>query len=93
MDWRLLVTTFGLVFLAELGDKTQLAAITLTGNTGKGLTVFLGGALALVTSTLLAVLVGEALLKVVPPIYIKRIGGVLFLVIGILMIWGKFKWL
>lgn len=89
MDWKVFATTFGLLFLAELGDKTQLAVMTMTAKTGKWLPVFLGGAIALAISTLLAVLVGEALLRIVPEIYIKRVGGALFLAIGILMLWGK----
>ena len=48
MDWKLLATVFGTTFLAELGDKTQLALITFTCSNRHPLSVFLGGSLALV---------------------------------------------
>ena len=47
MDWRALVTTFGLIFLAEMGDKTQLAAISLVGKTRAPWSVLLGASAAL----------------------------------------------
>jgi len=51
MDWKTILSTFGLIFLAELGDKTQLACIALTCRARSPLAVFLGavGALAVVT--------------------------------------------
>ena len=55
MDWRLLVAIFGLVFVAELGDKTQLAVITMTARTGKPITVLVGAVVALALVTLLGV--------------------------------------
>ncbi len=71
------------VFLAELGDKTQLATLTFAATPGVGrLGVFLAAAGALVTSSLLAVLVGERLGAWIPPHYLTRAAGVLFVGIG-----------
>jgi len=86
MDWRLMITTFGSVFLAELGDKTQLA--TLCFATGKNTfgPVFIGSSLALVTSSLLACLLGSALTKVLPIRWVHLGAGVLFIVIGALLV-------
>ncbi len=89
MDWKLALTAFATLFLAELGDKTQLAAIGLTANTGKPLPVFIGAATALVSITLLAVVFGESATKLVPASYLHKGAGVLFLLIGVLMLWGK----
>ena len=89
MDWKLLLTAFGTLFLAELGDKTQLAALTLTAKTGKPVPVFLGAVSALVIITLLAVIVGEAAARVVPAGYLHKGAAGLFILIGILMLLGK----
>ncbi len=83
MDVKLLLTTFGMVFLAELGDKTQLTTFCLSAECTNGkLPVFLGSACALVLSSLLAVLCGEAISRAVPPVYIKIVAGIFFLVVG-----------
>jgi len=86
MDWRLLLTTFGSVFLAELGDKTQLA--TLCFATGKNTfgPVFIGSSLALVTSSLLACLLGSALTKVLPIRWVHLGAGLVFIIIGALLV-------
>lgn len=89
MDWKIVATTFMTLFLAELGDKTQLAAITMTANTQKPLSVFVGGALALAVVTGIGVLFGSALLQVVPEEVIKKIAAAGFVVIGVLMYFGK----
>jgi len=81
--------TFGTLFLAELGDKTQLAVITMTSKTKEPLWVFLGASLALIVVTLLGVFIGEALLRVVPENIIKKIAAAAFVVIGVLMLIGK----
>jgi putative Ca2+/H+ antiporter (TMEM165/GDT1 family) len=61
MDLKLLLTTFGLVFLAELGDKTQLATFCFSADCEDyRLSVFLGSAGALVLSSLIAVFLGAA---------------------------------
>ena len=89
MDWKLMMTAFGTLFLAELGDKTQLAALSLTAKSGKPISVFIGSATALVTITLLGVIFGETLTKIVPAGYIHKGAAALFITIGILMLIGK----
>jgi putative Ca2+/H+ antiporter (TMEM165/GDT1 family) len=89
MDWKVFATTFGSVFIAELGDKTQLATLSLASSSTSRLPVFLGSALALVTTSALAVVAGEGLARVVPPIWIKRAAGVLFLALGVLLVLSR----
>ena len=85
MDLKVMITTFGMVFLAELGDKTQLATFTFAAENRMRLAVFLGSAGALVLSSLLAVLFGSTLSKVIPPHYIRLGAGTLFILIGLWM--------
>ena len=89
MNWKVALTTFGLIFLAEMGDKTQLAAISMVAKTKAPWAVFLGAALALCLVSLLGVMFGEALTRYVPEEVLKKISAVSFLVIGGLMLWGK----
>ena len=89
MNWKVALTAFGLIFLAEMGDKTQLAAIGMVAKTRAPWAVFLGAALALCLVSLLAVLFGEALTRYVPEAVLKKISAASFLVIGGLMLWGK----
>lgn len=65
MSKALFWTTFVTVFLAELGDKTQLAAMTATARSGAIVTVFFAASAALVCATAIGVLVGGALFKLV----------------------------
>ncbi|MBU1162550.1 MAG: TMEM165/GDT1 family protein [Proteobacteria bacterium] len=83
MDFKVFITTFGLVFLAELGDKTQLATLCLSANYNSKISVFLGSAFALIVSSLLAVLFGAVLSRLLPPNYIHVGAGIFFIVIGI----------
>jgi len=85
VDWRLIASTFGILFLAELGDKTQLAVVTLTCKEHKALPIFLGASLALVIVTLLGVVGGEALARVVPSHALRKLSAGLFVVMGVLM--------
>jgi putative Ca2+/H+ antiporter (TMEM165/GDT1 family) len=89
VDWRVFLSTFALVFLAELGDKTQLATVAMMARSRSPLAVFGGAALALVTITLVSVLVCEALLRVVPVVYMTRATGVLFILIGATILLGR----
>ncbi len=79
----LFLTTFGIIFLAELGDKTQLATMARSASSGGAKwVVFAAAASALVASTLVAVLFGELLTKLVPVWVIKLAAAILFVVFG-----------
>ncbi|MGE3466805.1 MAG: TMEM165/GDT1 family protein [Pyrinomonadaceae bacterium] len=89
MDWKIFGTAFITLFLAELGDKTQLAVISMTASTESKIAVFLGASLALMTVTLLGVLFGGVLTQYVPTEWLQRIVAVAFIAIGVLMLVGK----
>ena len=78
-----LVTTFTTVFLAELGDKTQLATLLLSAQSGEPWLVFGGAALALICSSLVGVLVGRWLSKVMPPDRLEQMAGLLMVGLGL----------
>jgi putative Ca2+/H+ antiporter (TMEM165/GDT1 family) len=90
MDWKILLSTFGVIFLAEMGDKTQLAAMTMAADTKKPVAVFIGAALALACVSALGVAVGAALGHYLPKEWIERVAAVAFIIIGVLMLAGKF---
>ena len=83
MILTLLFTTFVTVFLAEMGDKTQLTTITLSSSTNKPLAVFLGSSIALILATLLGVLAGGSIANLIPAFLLKLLSGIVFLIIGI----------
>ncbi len=89
MDWKIFASAFITLFLAELGDKTQLAVITMTSSTESKISVFLGASLALVAVTLIGVVFGGVLSQYVPTEYLQKIVAVAFVVIGVLMLFGK----
>lgn len=89
MDWRVLLTTFGVIFLAELGDKTQLAAMTMAAQTKKPWAVLIGASVALACVTAIGVAVGGVLGHYIPLDWVKRVAAVAFIVIGVLMLAGK----
>ncbi len=86
MDWRVIASTFGLIFLAELGDKTQLAAIAMSADTESPVAVFIGATVALALVTLIGVAIGGTLTRVIPARYIRMAAGALFVVMGIFML-------
>lgn len=88
MDLTPLLTTFGLIALAELGDKTQLTVIALSARYDRK-KVFAGVVLAFIVVTGLGVLVGEGLLRLIPEYIIKIIAGFMFIVFGIMMLRSK----
>ena len=89
MDWKLFATTFAAIFLAEIGDKTQLATLSLAAGGSSRWVVFAGSALALVATSAVAVLAGEALSRAIPPVWIKRAAGALFIVLGIVFLLAR----
>jgi putative Ca2+/H+ antiporter (TMEM165/GDT1 family) len=86
MDLKILASTFAVVFLAELGDKTQLATLALASSGRSKVSVLIGAAAALVLTTLLAVLAGEALGRAVPVTWLRRGSGVLMVLLGGLLL-------
>jgi putative Ca2+/H+ antiporter (TMEM165/GDT1 family) len=86
MDWKLIASTFGVIFLAELGDKTQLAALTMSASSQKPLSVFVGASLALVAVSAVGVAVGAGLSEVVPMSVVRQVSAAAFLLIGIAML-------
>ena len=82
MILTLLFTTFITVFLAEMGDKTQLTTITLSSTTNKPLAVFIGSSIALILATLLGALAGGSIANLIPAYLLKLLSGIVFLIIG-----------
>lgn len=83
MDWRLFVTVFITVFVAEVGDKTQFATMLYAsqGESNK-VTVFFGAASALVIASLIAVLCGSLLSQYINPKYLSWMAGFGFIAVG-----------
>lgn len=88
MDLRVIASTFAVVFLAELADKTQLATFGLAAANASKWSVFLGSALALVASSALAVVVGGALCRLVPASILMRVAGTFLVVLGVITLVG-----
>jgi len=86
MDFKVMLTTFGMIFLAELGDKTQLATLAFSAESTSRLSVFIGSAGALILTSLLGVLFGSAVARLIPPQYIKMGAGGLFVLLGLWML-------
>ena len=89
MDLKIIGTTFMTLFLAEMGDKTQLAVLSLAAASRQPLGVFVGAAGALLLVTALGVLVGEGLTRLVPATILHKAAAMLFIVIGIVMLFSK----
>ena len=86
MDLKTLMATATTIFLAEMGDKTQLAVFGAAASTRKPLEVFLGAVAGLVLVTLLPVMLGHAVGQVAPPKLLRVGGGVLFVGIGVYLV-------
>ena len=88
MDPKLLATVFGTVFLAELGDKTQLATVLFASKAEVNLlAVFAAASLALVATTALGVLAGAAVSRYLDPRYLSYAAGIGFILIGMWTVW------
>jgi len=89
VNWKMALVAFGLIFFAELGDKTQLTTMLLAAQSRSPIPVFIGSALALVLTSLLGVIVGQLISQVVPTRYITTGAGVVFIILGVLLVTGK----
>ena len=79
------LTTFTTIFIAELGDKTQVATLILSAESGKPIIVFIGSSLALVSSSLVGVLIGKWLSKTISPNKFAFFTGLLMIIISIFL--------
>ncbi len=86
MDWKLFFTAFAMLFLAELGDKTQLAVFTLSTQSGNFMSIFLGASTALVLVTFIGVFLGRFAASYIPTSILHTAAGVLFIIMGIIIL-------
>jgi putative Ca2+/H+ antiporter (TMEM165/GDT1 family) len=89
MDWKIFLSTFSVVFLAELGDKTQLAGLNLAAKSKMPFLVFFGSVSAYAVITLITVMLGDTIARFIKPEFIRYGAASLFIIIGILMFSGK----
>ena len=83
MDWKVFATVFGTVFLAELGDKTQLATVLFASKSTVGLwTIFAAAATALVLTSAIGVTAGALVAQYMNPKYLSYAAGIGFIAIG-----------
>ena len=79
------ITTFTTIFIAELGDKTQIATLMLSAESGKPIIVFIGSSLALISSSVVGVLIGKWLSKTISPSKFEFFTGCLMIIISIFL--------
>ncbi|MEG3966703.1 MULTISPECIES: TMEM165/GDT1 family protein [unclassified Microcoleus] len=89
MDWQLLGISFITVFLSELGDKSQLAAIALGSSCNSPRAVFFGTASALLLASLIGVGIGFSTAEVLPERLVKGLAAIGFAVMGLRLLWPK----
>ena len=82
MDIGLLLSTFSTVFIAELGDKTQLATLAISGTSKKPFAVFLGSSSALIIASFIGAIAGGSIANVIPEYILKLLASIGFLFIG-----------
>ncbi|HEY9763523.1 MAG TPA: TMEM165/GDT1 family protein [Trichocoleus sp.] len=87
MDWKLLGLSFMAVFISELGDKSQLAAIALGGSSQSPRSVFLGTAAALLLASFLGVILGEGTAHLLPAQLVKAVAAVGFGILAVRLLW------
>jgi Ca2+/H+ antiporter, TMEM165/GDT1 family len=85
--WSTFLSTFITIFLAEMGDKTQLATLLMSAQSESPWIVFAGAGSALIATSLVGVLLGRYLAKVLSPKTLDIAAGVLLMIISILLLW------
>ncbi|NJR67098.1 MAG: TMEM165/GDT1 family protein [Leptolyngbyaceae cyanobacterium CRU_2_3] len=89
MDWHLLGLSFITVFVSELGDKSQLAAIAISGSSKSLRAVFFGAAIALLLASFLGVMLGDSLSQLLPIRWVKTIAAIGFAVMAVKLLGGS----
>ena len=84
-------TTFTTIFIAELGDKTQIATLMLSAESGKPIIVFLGSSLALISSSVVGVLLGKWISKKISPSNFALFTGALMIIVSIFLAYDTLK--
>lgn len=88
MEKGVFLSSFAAIFIAELGDKTQLATLSLSASSRSRWLVFAGSALALVCTSAIAVVAGDVVGRYVPAVWLRRAAGLVFVVLGALYLLG-----
>ena len=83
--FSIFITTFTTIFIAELGDKTQIATLMLSAESGKPIIVFMGSSLALIGSSVVGVLIGKWISQKISPSKFSFFTGVLMILISIFL--------
>lgn len=89
MDWKIFTATFMTIFIAEIGDKTQFAALAAASQTKSTLTVLIATISALVLAATFGVVGGSLLGRFIDPIKMKYISGVAFILMGLWILLKK----
>ena len=84
--FSILITSFSTIFLAELGDKTQLATLILSAQSGRPLVIFIGAAMALISTSLLGVLIGRWIANNLPREKFTVVTGIIMLSLGVYLV-------
>ena len=84
--FSIVITSFSTIFLAELGDKTQLATLILSAQSGRPLVIFIGAAIALISTSLLGVLIGRWIANNLPRERFTVVSGIIMVSLGIYLV-------
>ncbi len=87
MDWQLIGISFLTVFLAEIGDKSQLVAIALGGSSKNPRAVFLGSTIALILASFLGVVAGGTVAQFLPEKLLKSLAAIGFATMALRILW------
>ena len=85
------ITTFTTIFIAELGDKTQIATLMLSAESGRPVIVFIGSSIALISSSIVGVLIGKWLSLKISPNRFALFAGSLMIIISLFLAYDTFK--
>ena len=91
MDLTLFISVFTTVFVAELGDKTQIATFALIGSTNKPYAVFLGSSSALILTSLIGALAGGSISSLLPEHILEATAAIIFIYLGTSLLVNSIK--
>jgi putative Ca2+/H+ antiporter (TMEM165/GDT1 family) len=89
MDWKVFGTTFVTIFIAEMGDKTQFAAMAASSSSKSTLSVLLAVVLALSLAGIIGVVAGRILGSFLDPALMKWVSGIMFISVGVWILLAK----